>query len=230
MKKKQIFYLVLLVLIVLATLAVVFIFNGKTAPQEAQEAQLASELMAFPDRTVTTVEHDGPEANKKTISVATVEDGLRKMGVLITGEYYFTEAISYSNVKSWLGFDIAATETSYLVTYDGVVTAGLDFAAVTVTLDEENLLCTVTLPAARIRNVDIDTESFTLVSEKSGVFNPLSASDYNSSLKELEANAREKAAEKGLLERADENAAELVRSFVCSLVEPEGYTVVIAKG
>ncbi len=164
---------------------------------------------------------------EKEISVDTVEDGLRDMGILITDEYYFTEVVSFSSVKKFFKTDIKLpfTESNYLAGYDGVVTAGPDFAATRVEKDDASKTVTITLPKAQIRNVDIDPNSFKLFSEKQGFTNPFSAEDFNSSLIELETSARQKALQKGILDRADENAVSIVTNFVSNLIDMSEYHV-----
>ena len=163
---------------------------------------------------------------EKEVSAETISDGLRDMGVLITEEYYFTEVVSFSSIKKLWNIDLGITESSYLASYDGVVTAGIDLSKAAVEKDDESLCVKVKLPHAEIRNVDIDPESFVLYSEKAGLGNRLSAADFNSSLVELENTARDKALDRGLLGRADENAKTLVRNFIASLVDLSRYSLV----
>ena len=164
----------------------------------------------------------------KEITAATIQDGLRDMGVLVTEEYYFTQVISYSsNLKLFNFLELGVTESRYLVSYDGVVTAGIDFAAVQVEKDPDRQIVTVTLPKASILNVDIDTESFELYTEKEGWGNPISVADYNQSLVELEKNASERATQRGVLDRAEENAVRVVDNFVKSLMDNAGYVIQI---
>ena len=105
------------------------------------------------------------------------------------------------------------------------MTAGVDLTKAQVEKDEEKKLVTVTLPAAAIENIDIDPESFVLYSEKAGLGNRLSAADFNNSLIELEQTAREKAVERGVLERAEKNARTLIGGLVGSLVDTTEYRV-----
>ena len=69
-----------------------------------------------------------------------------------------------------------------------------------------------------------------LYSEKAGLGNRLSVGDFNSSLIELEQTAREKAVERGVLARAEENARTLVRGIVGPLVDLAEYRVEITFG
>ena len=159
-----------------------------------------------------------------------MQESLRDAGILITEEYYFTEVVNYSSIKKLWKLDLGITESSYLAGYDGVVTAGVDLTQAKVEKDETEKLIRVTLPAAAIQSVDIDPESFVLYSEKAGLGNRLSVGDFNSSLIELEQTAREKAVERGVLARAEENARTLVRGIVGPLVDLAEYRVEITFG
>ena len=54
---------------------------------------------------------------------------------------------------------------------------------------------------------------------------PLKLEDYNISLVEFETAARQKALERGVLERADESARRLVGEFIASLPNTAGYSI-----
>ena len=156
---------------------------------------------------------------EKEVTVEEIAAGLNDMGVLLTEEYCFTDVVRFSSIKKFFSIELGITESSFLASYDGVVTAGVDFGDVRVERDEAQKLITVTLPAAQIMNVDIDPESFQLYSEKTGLGNPLSMADFNASLVELEQAARDKALARGILDRADENARRIIRNFVAGLVD-----------
>lgn len=161
---------------------------------------------------------------EKEFTVEEISSGLQAMGQLVTGKYFFSDVIRFTSKKQLFGIDLGFTETSYLAGYDGVVTAGLDFSGIRV--QKEDGVIRVFLPPAEILSVDIDTESFRLYSEKAGLGNPLSVEDVNVSLVELERGAKLRAVELGLLEEAEENARDLIRSFVVQLADPR-YAVVL---
>ena len=48
------------------------------------------------------------------------------MGFLISQEYYFTEVVEYSSIKTLMRFNIPFTQSGYLISYDGIVEAGID--------------------------------------------------------------------------------------------------------
>ena len=227
-EKKRVRLLIGLIMLALAAIAVVLIVyaargaKGSSAPpavtpRPAQQVVVREKEV----EKIVTVE--------KEIDSAILTDGVRELGLLVTDEYYFTEVVGYSSVKKLWKFELPLTESSYLVSYDGVVRAGVDLAAASVEKDDERRLITVTLPPAAVTDVDIDPESFLLYSEKAGLGNPISAADFNNSLVELETTAREKALERGVLTRADENARALVRNVIGALCDLNEYTLVFER-
>lgn len=173
--------------------------------------------------TIVEVQHQ--------VTAEELSAGLNDMGRLITAEYYFTAVASASTqLAPILGIKLGFTESSFLASYDGVITAGIDFSLIRVEKDEERGRVTVTMPPAAILNVDIDPDSFQLYSETTSIFTDITAEDYNNALLELEATEREKALARGILDNADENARKLVRSFIESLLDPAEYAVEFLTG
>lgn len=157
-----------------------------------------------------------------TFNTQIIEDGLREMGVLITEEYYFTQVEEYSSTKKLWILDSKA----YLAySYDGVVTAGIDCNDVDISKDDEAKIITIAIPKAYIIGASIDHNSFKLLEEKNGLWNKLDMKDYSDSLADYENAAKEKAVQKGILDKADEGAERMIRSFVNSLVDTDEYSV-----
>ena len=227
-EKKRTKLLVGLIVLVLAAIAVLFIIHAVTS---AKETAAPLTVTPRPSQEVVVREKEVEKivTVEKEISSAILQDGVRELGLLVTDEYYFTEVVSYSSIKKLWKIDLGITESSYLASYDGVVRAGVDLAAASIEKDDEQKRITVTLPPAAITDVDIDPESFQLYSEKAGLGNPISAEDFNNSLVELEATARDKALERGLLTRADENAHALVRNVIGALCDLNEYTLVFVR-
>lgn len=173
--------------------------------------------------TIVEVQHQ--------VTAEELSAGLNDMGRLVTAEYYFTAVASASTqLAPILGIKLGFTESSFLASYDGIITAGIDFSLIRVEKDEERGRVTVTMPPAAILNVDIDPDSFQLYSETTSIFTDITAEDYNNALLELEATEREKALARGILDNADENARKLVRSFIESLLDPAEYAVEFLTG
>ena len=224
--KKERAYLIA-ILAVLAAIIGVIIF-GLHLRQSAAQAEAAA---ATPRPTAEQNQGFSLVTEEETVVLETVQDGLKAMGELVTEEYYFTDIITYSDLNRFLGIKLPWTETSYIASYDGVVRAGIDFAAVKVAAEQrdDGVHLTVTIPKSKIQSTEIDHDSFVLYSEKNGLGNPLSASDFNQSLTELEHDAQKNAVDKGVLTRADEQAKLLVERFIQSILVEDSYTLEFAS-
>ena len=205
-KTKLLMVLIALVLTSIAVMLIVYAVSraGRSRTPMAVTPRPAQEVVVREKEVekIVTVE--------KEISSAILTDGVRELGLLVTEEYYFTEVVSYSSVKKLWKLDLPFTESSYLVSYDGVVRAGVDLTKASIFKDEEKKLITVTLPAAEITQVDIDPEN-------------------NNSLIELEDTARDKALDRGVLAKADENARAVVRNVVGALCDLSEYRIVFER-
>lgn len=223
--KKEKLYLALIPAVVLVIALVLLLYprSGRDAAEESPAENAA-------EGTVITKEVEKIVEVEKTVTVETLEQGLNDMGVLITEEYYFTDLMSFSSIKRFLKTDyvLPFTESSYLVSYDGAVNAGLDLGAARIEKDDDQMRITVHIPKASIQTVNIDLNSFQLREEKNGIGNRLSVQDFNTSLQELEDGARQKALERGLLDKADENARAVITRFIGSLVDLSAYALEFA--
>lgn len=221
-KKKLRIYLIALIVVVLAIVALIIWRGGRKSAQSVPPS-------VTPRPTQQVLVRDRPVEKivevEKAVTIEEINAGLREMGVLLTAEYYFTDVVSFSSIKKLFSIELGITESSYIATYDGVVTAGVDFTAIRLERDEDRGVITVTMPPAALLNVDIDPESFQLHSEKAGLGNPVSAADFNGSLVELERTARQKAIDRGTLDTAEENARSIIRSFISGLVDTARYDI-----
>ncbi len=147
-----------------------------------------------------------------TTSTETIEDGLNNMGILITQEYYFTQVETYTKEKKILNF--INSESGFSYSYDGKVTAGVDFEKIGLEKDDNQKVIVVSIPDSTIQTVDIDTDTFKIYSEKESLWNPIKMEDYNMSLNDFENAARQKALESGILDRSDEQAKNLITNFI----------------
>ncbi len=213
-------------LLVIAALTITLVaIHARNAPARTQPLPTAAPRptpkVVVEEKVVNSIVEVVHEATAEEISF-----GLNEMGLLVTADYYFTAVASASTqLAPILGIPLGFTESSFLASYDGIITAGIDFDRIRVTKDETWGIVTVTMPPAEILSVDIDPESFQLYSETSSIFTTITAEDYNNALIELETTEREKALDRGILTKADENAKKLVRSFIESLLDPTTYKI-----
>lgn len=162
---------------------------------------------------------------RREVSVQLISEELKDMGELNTAEYCFTMVEEYSKIKPV--FKVFDATASFMYSYDGSISAGIECDKIKVEKDEENKSVTITLPKSKITHVDIDKDSFQAYSEKEQLWNKLTIEDYNDSLKEFETKAKAKAMDKGVLNRADENAKKTILSFVTSLLDDSEYKIVV---
>ena len=214
-----------LILIGVLALAIVVVLAVGLPRALRSSAETPAEAPVRADPTPRVREKQTFVEVEKEISAETIQDGLNEIGLLLTEEYYFTEVVSFSSIKTLFHIELGITESKYLASYDGVISAGIDFAGITVEKDEAEKVIVVRIPLPEICAVDIDPDSFELYSEKEGLGNPITMEDYNSSLVELENTARQKAIDRGVLERAAENAQPVIRNFIVSLLGESGYTL-----
>ncbi len=189
---------------------------GYAGNRRAEEAETT--------KTVTSrTEKEKRDRVMISTNTETIRDGLQKMGVLVTQEYYFTQVETYTKEKNI--FIVIPTRSGFMYSYDGAVTAGVDLQQVSVRTDEERGVISIDLPDSEIQAVTIDRDTFRIYSERESLWNPLKLEDYNISLAEFEDAAKEKALANGILERSDEQAQKLVREFAGSLPNTSGYTI-----
>lgn len=183
--------------------------NGETQTEETPKRIVAIDEADWESTT---------EVNGSVIEVSakTLEDGLQDMGILITQEYFFTEVINYAKKDDFLWlFD--ATSIAML-SYEGKIGAGIDFGQIKISMANGNSAVTVNMPKAEIRYTDLDQNSLTVYTEKNGLGNKLGLEDFNKAQADLKEAATAKAIERGVLEKAEENAQMLIRNFIAGML------------
>lgn len=158
------------------------------------------------------------------ISSRTVRFGLENVGKLITQSGYFTNVQVIENSIDLKGWKIPFTTTKCIFSYDGIVTAGMDFTEIDVDTNPLTKEIHVTLPEVQIFSVDVDQDSMEIYDESKSIFTPLSLNDMNIAYQELEEEVRAQAIENGILENAKANAITLVQNMISSSFDTSEYT------
>ena len=186
------------------------------------------------DRTIESLINQEPEVVEKEtiiekeveITGVTIRNGLRNCGKLVTAEYYFTHVTTFDSSKEIKGFTIPLTKSSFVYSYDGVIYAGIDFSKIEVEKDDINKIITVTIPKAEIISSEVDPDSFRLYDEKNNIFNPIKVQDVTDSFAELLKDEEAKAVEKGIYDKAAENAKTLIENFILTY-NLSGYSIIV---
>lgn len=169
---------------------------------------------------------NGAVEKTATLNGKTLEFYLKNLGVLETAEYHYSHVETYDSNRNILGFTVPLTNSKFVYSYDGVITAGIDFARIDI--EKNNKLITVKLPKAEIRSSEIEEDSFKLYDEKNNIFNPISVKDVNDSFADMKKHEEKTAIEKGLLEWANKNAKVVIENFFKNAFEIEEYEIKFA--
>lgn len=215
---------ILLIVLILLIPAMILLYLNRERPEPAAPAPVPTPVPTPTPRVVVETVERVVEVQAE-ITAEEIRDGLQDMGKLTTAEYWFTGIASTTvEPKSLLGIELSFTGSSYHASYEGCVTAGIDFGEILVSKQEGTRLIEVTLPPAEVLSAHIDLSTFRLLLEQSSIFSHVTPEEFNTSQVELEEKGRQQAVERGLLERADETARQLVERFIHGLMGP-GYTV-----
>ena len=150
---------------------------------------------------------------------------LRSVQELVTVSYYYTNMGRFENQVDFYGWKVPFTTKSFIVSYDGVIKAGVDLEQLQVSIGDREV--TVTLPESRIISHEIPEDSLEVFDENDNIFNPITIEDYAGFTKDQKEAMELRAAENGLLTSAEEKARTTVESFLRLLPEMEAYTLTI---
>lgn len=154
----------------------------------------------------------------------TTKIGFENIGELATQAAYVTNVNTIDDSRELYGVKIPFTQSKYIYSYDLIVKAGFDFGDIE--WDENNNVIEVKLPEMKILSSELDLESFKAYHEEESIFNQITMTDNNESLKKLQKTAEEDAVANGLLENARTNAETMLTSFFASKYDLEKYEIV----
>ena len=160
-------------------------------------------------------------------SSRTIDFGLKDIGELATQAGYYTNVNTISKPdRTIIGVPIPGTSSKAIMTYQGVIRAGLDFDQIGMEIDSAARTVTLSLPAPRILSNEIDLDSCEVYDEQNSIFNKIDVGNYNQSLSEMKARAEAQALENGILEAAQSNAETLIQSLFKSAANTGDYTLI----
>lgn len=146
------------------------------------------------------------------------------------------EEYVYSNVGSFdkeglvlRGFEVPFTGRNFLVSYDGVVRAGVKHTdAITAKVDNAAQQLQLTVPQVEVLSSTIDAESVVVHDQSMNPLNQVRVEDVTEFIAEQERSAKDQAVEQGLLDRASDRVEDLLESHARALIAGtplEGYEV-----
>lgn len=206
--------LLFLLLVVALIVGVTFYFTRKSYVNRVKTVEVTKNVEKIINREVV-------------ISGETIKMAMRNIGKLTTAEYTFTHVEKVDSQKEINGFKIPFTKNSFIYSYDGVVTAGIDFTKIDIKKEDSKKKISVILPKVEIHSSDLDEKSFMLYDQDNNIFNPITVEDVADSFKHLKETEEEKAIEKGLLKKAEKNAVTLIENFMHGSYNVKEYEIMV---
>ena len=150
---------------------------------------------------------------------------LRAVEELVSVSYHYTNMARYENQLDFYGWKVPFTTKTFIVSYDGIIKAGVDLSKVEVDMDADRI--TVTLPGSQIISHEIPEDSIEVFDESDNVFNRISITDYTSFTNDQKEAMEQRVLESGLLATADEKAMDAVEALLRYMPGLENYTLCI---
>lgn len=168
-------------------------------------------------------------ASRAVYTSRTLDFGLRDIGEFATQMGYYTNVNTITKPdRTIIGVPIPGTSSRAIMTYQGTIRAGLDFAEIRLSVDPLQKKIRLDMPRTRILSNEVDLSSCRIYDEQNSIFNKISVSNVNASLAEMKARAEEQAIENNILEAARVNAETLIRGLFSSAGGAEDYELIFS--
>lgn len=165
----------------------------------------------------------GHQPSQPEITTDLIGQQLADIQELATVEYFYTNMGRFENCLDFYGWAVPLTRKSFIVSYDGVVKAGIRLNDIDVKISGSQI--TITLPPAEILSHEIPEESLEIFDETHNIFNPIQISDYTGFTRDQKAEMEARAVENGLLSQATQKARTAVERLVSLMPGMEAYTL-----
>ena len=167
----------------------------------------------------------GGETAEPVVTSDLLGQQLRSAQELVSVAYYYTNMARYENQLDFYGWRVPFTTKSFIVSYDGIIKAGVDLSKVQAEVDEDRKQVTVKLPESQVISHEIPEDSIEMFDESDTPLNRISITDYTSFAGDQKAVMEQRAIENGLLARADEEARITVESLLRVVPGMENYVL-----
>ncbi len=161
---------------------------------------------------IVFINHARDTEPKAVMTSTQLSSQLEDIGELATVKYLYTNMGKFEESNEFKGFKIPFTTKRFIVTYDGIIKAGID--TTDMTIDVKDNIITVSLPPSRILSHQVDNDSLQVFDETNNIFNQIKIEDYSDFCAEQETAMEQKAIASGLLDEADEKA----KSVICDIL------------
>ena len=220
-KSKMIKLAIIAVVLIVALLAIFFKgYSSATKKYEdiVEELQVQIDELSDPTAKYTVATRE--------VMIDLIKSEIKDIGELATIEYLYTDAGKFEDPKQLFGIDVPFTTKSFIAKWDGIIKAGVKVDEIIVEINDAKKEIVVHMPNAEILSHEIDNDSIETLDEKDGLFNPVKVDD----VRKFDADSKEvmekRAIENGILDKAFENAKEIIEKLVNNdAVQEQGYTI-----
>lgn len=166
-----------------------------------------------------------PEEQPPVISADIINKQLLEVQELVTVEYRYTNMGVFEDQKDFYGWNVPLTKKSFIVSYDGIIKAGVDLSGLNVQVSGNTV--SVTIPKAEIMSHEIVEDSVEIFDEKDNIFNPIKIEDYAGFTQDQKGKIELKVQEDGLLDQAYQRAQSTIAQILSNMPDMENYTLLI---
>lgn len=202
----------IVVTILLVTVLAVY-FKGRSSAEEKYVdiiKKLEEENARLSEPTTVYIEAT------KEVDISIINAEIKDIGEFATIEYMYTDAGKFEDTAEMFGKEIPLllTTKSFIAKWDGNIKAGIDISKVKA---EENKLSKeiiIHIPKAEILSHEIEEDSIETLDQKDGLFNPVKVEDVREFDAKSKAEMEKRAIENGILDKAYENAKDIIYKLV----------------
>lgn len=213
----------IIALVIIVALVAIF-FKGYSNAKDKYEVIVAELRDQLEEKSKNPAVWD--ETPTKEITLSLIESEIKDIGELATLEYLYTDAGKFEDPHDIFGINIPFTTKSIIAKWDGVIKAGVEIKDIDVELDHSAKEIIIHMPEAKILSHEIDDESMETLDEKDGLFNPVKVDDVRELDKTSKDKMEERAIENGILDKAFENAKDIIEKLVNNdVVQEQGYSI-----
>lgn len=152
--------------------------------------------------------------NPTTMTSDLLSQQIQSISELASVEYNYTNMGKFENQATFYGWKVPFTTKSFIISYDGVIKAGIDMSQVNVKVKNKKIQ--ITMPKAKILSHEIDEKSIEVFDETKNIFNQISITDYHQFAIDQKAKMEDNVKQKGLLTEAQDKAQKTIDTFVKS--------------
>lgn len=217
-----------IVAIVIILIMIIIFFNGYSNATQKYEGIVADLQQQVKEKQEIIDNTPGAWDDKPTteITIDLIQSEIKDIGELATIEYLYTDAGKFEDPKKVFGVNIPFTTKSFIAKWDGIIKAGVKIDEIIIEINDVNKEIVIHMPKAEILSHEIDSNSIETLDEKDGLFNAVKVEDVRQFDAVSKDAMEERAIENGILDKAYENAKDIIEKLVNNdIVQEQGYTI-----